>query len=266
MTVVEGRSILMSAWIWGFLVVGTAVCLAIGGMLLVRRSVTLSTLESHNQVAGFIYSVVGVVYAVLLAFIAIIVWQQHTSVQSRVEQEANQLGDLYRNAQVFPEVVRMRLQNQIRAYSRIVVEKEWPAMAKGETSSDAWVAFNQLWRAYQHVEPRNGYESVWYGKSLDRLEQLGDYRRLRLLSNRAAVPALMWVVLLATGIITIGFSFFFGTQNTYAQALMIGALSATIALVLFLTWALNHPFAGLVRVEPAAFHQLWNIIDQWVQQ
>ncbi|HSF58782.1 MAG TPA: DUF4239 domain-containing protein [Candidatus Binatia bacterium] len=256
----------MSAWIWGILVVGTVMGLAIGGMLLVRRSVTLSTLESHNQVAGYIYSVLGVVYAVLLAFIAIVVWQQHTTVQTQVEQEANQLGDLYRNAQVFPPEVRMRLQNQIRAYSRTVVEKEWPAMAKGQTSADAWGAFNQLWRAYQQIEPRSDHESVWYAKSLDRLDELGDYRRLRLLSNRAAVPALMWVVLLSAGIITIGFSFFFGTQNRSAQGLMIGALSATIGLVLFLIWALNHPFAGLVPVEPVPFHQLWNIIDQWAQQ
>jgi hypothetical protein len=255
----------MFAWIWGLLFVGTAVCLAIAGMFVVRRSVTLSTLESHNQVAGYIYSVVGVVYAVMLAFIAIVVWQQHTTVQTQVEQEANQLGDLYRNAQVFAPEVRMRLQNQIRAYSRTVVEKEWPAMAKGETSADAWAAFNQLWRAYQQVEARNDYESVWYAKSLDRLDELGDYRRLRLISNRAAVPALMWVVLLAAGIITIGFSFFFGAQNSAAQALMIAGLSATVGLVLFLIWALNHPFAGLVRVEPMPFHQLWNIIDQSVQ-
>jgi hypothetical protein len=252
----------MSAWIWGLLTVGTVVGLAIGGMLLVRRSVTLSTLESHNQVAGYIYSVVGVVYAVLLAFIAIVVWQQHTQVQSQVEQEANQLGDLYRNAHVFPQEVRTRLQNQIRAYSRIVMEKEWPAMAKGETSTDAWAAYNQLWRTYQQLETRNDHEKVWYAKSLDQLDQLGDYRRLRLLSNRAAVPALMWVVLLATGVITIGFSFFFGTANSSAQVLMIAALSATVGLVLFLIWALNHPFAGLVRVEPAAFYQLSNIIDQ----
>jgi Protein of unknown function (DUF4239) len=251
----------MSAWIWGFLFVAATVGLAIGGMLLVRRSVTLSTLESHNQVAGYIYSVVGVVYAVLLAFIAIVVWQQHTQVQSQVEQEANQLGDLYRNAQVFPEEVRTRLQNQIRAYSRSVVEKEWPAMAKGETSPDAWAAMNQLWRAYQQVEARNDHERLWYEKSLDQLDQLGDYRRLRMLSNRPAVPALMWVVLLATGIITIGFSFFFGTQNSNAQILMTAALSATIAFVLFLIWALNHPFLGLVRVEPAAFYRLWNIVD-----
>jgi Protein of unknown function (DUF4239) len=235
-------------------------------MLLVRRSVTLSTLESHNQVAGYIYSVVGVVYAVLLAFIAIVVWQQHTRVQSQVEQEANELGDLYRNAQVFPEEVRTRLQNQIRAYSRIVVEEEWPAMAKGETSADAWATFNLLWRTYQQLQPRNDYESIWYEKSIDRLVHLGDYRRLRMLSNRAAVSALMWVVLLATGVITIGFSFFFGTQNSAAQVLMVAALSATVGLVLFLIWALNYPFAGLVRVEPAAFQQVWSIIDHPKQQ
>ena len=79
------------------------------------------------------------------------------------------------------------------------------------------------------------------------------------------MPVLMWVVLLATGIITIGFSFFFGTPNSSAQALMTAALSATIGFVLFLIWDLNHPFAGLVRVEPVAFQQLWSIIDQWAQ-
>jgi hypothetical protein len=251
----------MSAWIWGFLFVGAVVGLAIGGMLLVRRSVTLSTLESHNQVAGYIYGVVGVVYAVLLAFIVIVVWQQHTQVQTQVEQESNQLGDLYRSARVFPEEVRTRLQNQIRAYSRIVVEKEWSAMAKDEASPDAWAAFDQLWQAYQQIEVRNDHERLWYAKSLDQLDQLGDYRRLRLLSNRAAVPALMWVVLLATGTITIGFSFFFGAPNSSAQALMTAGLSATIGFVLFLIWDLNHPFDGLVRVQPAAFQQLENIVE-----
>ena len=77
---------------------------------------------------------------------------------------------------------------------------------------------NQLWRAYQQVDARNDHERLWYAKSLNQLDQLGDYRRLRLLSNRAAVPALMWVVLLATGITTIGFSFFFGTQNSSAPS------------------------------------------------
>jgi hypothetical protein len=76
----------------------------------------------------------------------------------------------------------------------------------------------------------------------------------------------MWVVLVTTGIITIGFSFFFGAPNSSAQALMTAGLSATIGFVLFLIWDLNGPFSGLVRIEPVAFQQLWSIIDQWPQQ
>ena len=41
----------------------------------------------------------------------------------------------------------------------------------------------------------------------------------------------------------------------------VAALSATVGLVLFLIWALDQPFAGLIRVEPVAFHQVWSIID-----
>jgi len=46
-----------------------------------------------------------------------------------------------------------------------------------------------------------------------------------------------------------------------AGLLMVAALSATVGLVLFLIWALNQPFARLIRVEPVAFHQVWSIID-----
>ena len=255
----------MSALFWGILVVGTAVALAIGGMLLVRRSVTLAGLEKHNLVAGNIYAVVGVVHAVLLAFIAIVVWQQHTLAKTRVEQEANELGDLYRDAQAFPEKVRIRLHNQIRTYTRVVVEKEWPAMATGEASPEAWEAYNQLWLAYQQFQPRNAYENAWYGESLGRLNQLGDHRRLRLLANRSAVPRIMWVVLLGAGMITIGFSCFFGTENIWAHALMVAALAATISLVLFLILALDQPFSGVAAVEPEAFLQLENIFDHWMR-
>jgi len=33
-----------------------------------------------------------------------------------------------------------------------------------------------------------------------------------------------------------------------------------------LIWALNQPFAGLICVEPVAFHQVWSIIEQSAQR
>jgi hypothetical protein len=75
----------------------------------------------------------------------------------------------------------------------------------------------------------------------------------------------MWVVLLGTGVITIGFSAFFGTETLWAYALMVAALAATITLVLFLILALDQPFSGVAAVEPEAFLQVENIFDHWTR-
>lgn len=254
------------AWLWGILLVGAMVLLAVAGTLLARRWVSVEVLKLNNEVAGFIYGVIGVLYAVLLGFTAIIVWEQFDKAQAVVEQEANELADLYRDAQAFPDDVRRELETHLRAYARLVVEKEWPAMVERKSSPETWEEYNQLWRIYHRFRPQHEHEKIWYAQSLTKLNQLGDQRRLRLLSSRSeGVPDVMWVVLLGAGVITIGFSFLFGTRNATAQVLMTSGLAMTIALVLFSIVALEHPFAGITRVEPDAFDQVADIFDVWSQ-
>lgn len=56
----------MSSWFWILLLVGTTVFVSVAGTLMVRRLINVEVLERHNEVAGFIYAVIGVVYAVLV--------------------------------------------------------------------------------------------------------------------------------------------------------------------------------------------------------
>lgn len=252
------------AWLWGILLVAATVLLTIAGTVVVRRRVGVETLKLNNEVAGFIYAVIGVLYAVLLGFTAIIVWEQFESAQAGVDQEANELADLYRDAQAFPDDTRRQLETQLRGYARLVVEEEWPAMAQGTASPETWAVYNQLWQTYQRFQPQNAHETIWYTESLTRLNQLGDQRRLRLLSSRSeGIPVVMWVALLGAGAITIGFSFLFGTRSAAAHVLMTSALSLTIALVLISILALEHPFSGITRVHPDAFEQVADIFDVW---
>jgi hypothetical protein len=244
----------------GILLVGAMVLLAVAGALLARRWVGVEVLKLNNEVAGFIYAVIGVVYAVLLGFSAIIVWEQYDRAKAVAEQEANELADLYRNAQTFPEDVRREVEARLRTYARLVIEKEWPAMVQRKSSPEAWEAYNQLWRTYHQFQPKTEQEKTWYAQSLTRLNQLGDQRRLRLLSSRAGgVPGVMWLVLLGAGTVTVGFSLLFGTKSGTAQVLMTAGLAMTIALVLLSIMAMQHPFAGITRVEPEAFAQFLDI-------
>ena len=54
-------------------------------------------------------------------------------------------------------------------------------------------------------------------------------------------------------VITIGFSFLFGTENIWAQSFMVASLAGVITLVLLLIVALDHPYAGIIIVTPEAF-------------
>ena len=233
---------------------------AVGGALVVRRAVGAEVLARHNDVAGFIYAVIGVVYAVLLGFTAIIVWEQFRKAEEVGELEANALADLYRDAQVFPAEFRRQAQDRLRDYARLVVEEEWPAMAVGQSGPQTWAAYNRLWKTYQEFKPQDDHQRTWYGESIQRLNLLGDQRRSRLLSIHAGVPAVMWAVLVGAGAVTIAFTFLFGTRDPRAHAAMIAALALTIGIVLLSIVALEHPFAGITRVDPEAFQQVREIM------
>src|SRR5215208_3171885 len=75
--------------LFGVLVVIGACLAALAGLELVQRLVPAQKRQEHNDVAGFLSAVVGVVYAVLLAPLVMAVWEQYQRALETVEGEAN---------------------------------------------------------------------------------------------------------------------------------------------------------------------------------
>ena len=85
---------LMSPVLYGALVVSAASLAAVGGLELVRRLVPTETRQKHNDVAGFIYAALGVIYAVLLALVVIAAWEGYERARITVEDEANAAAEI----------------------------------------------------------------------------------------------------------------------------------------------------------------------------
>lgn len=240
----------------GFLVVGLSVLLAYLGLRLVRRLVPLSVLETHHEVAGFIIGVLGAIYAVLLAFVVVVMWDQYGDARANVEQEANQLNDLAHLAQGFPDSTRQRLLSTMQAYAQSAMADEWPAMTQGNDSPRTQAAIDDLWRAYMEFDPQTNRENALYEESLSHLNAMSASRRLRLYASRDDLPLVIQFLLWGGGLITIAFTYFFGVKNIRSQALMTAALAGVIAFILFLILALDNPFHGYVRVSPEPLKQV----------
>jgi protein-S-isoprenylcysteine O-methyltransferase Ste14 len=247
--------------VYGLLVVGGACFVAVLGLALVQRLVPTTIRKEHNDVAGFIYAVLGVIYAVLLALVVIATWEEFGRASVTVETEANALAEIFWLAHQLPEPEGRELQELCRSYAEEVVNVGWPLMEQGRTpslersqeTSRAWVLMDDIRATIQGYEPRTAAEEQLYAEGLDQVQRLADARRTRLVAAEDSLPTVLWVVLIVGGIVVVGFAYLFGMENTGAHALMVVALAGVIALVLFTIAALDHPFSGGARVGPEAF-------------
>jgi Protein of unknown function (DUF4239) len=240
-------------WLAPIVFLFTVTAVAVIGVLLMRRRINHAALARYNNVASAVFSIVGTLFAVLLAFVVIVVWESQDKADERAALEAGVLGDLMRDAGLFPDPERTELRNELREYGQAVIDEEWPAMAKGESSSHVWDVLNRLFESFSRLKPTTPREINFHSEMLTRLNELSDHRRLRLLSVGSKVPPLLWAVLIIGALITVGFSYFLGVEGGRAHALMTAALAAMIALTLYLIFAMNRPFAGTLRVTPEAF-------------
>jgi hypothetical protein len=233
------------------------VLVAVVGLVLVQRLVPPDRREEHNDVAGFIFAVLGVAYAVLLAFVVIAVWQDYNTAQTNVESEAHELAGVYFLASSqLPEPQRTRVQDLARTYARVVVEEEWPMMERGQTSPRADSLLRQLRLKLLQFDPRTKGEQVLYERGLTQVHDAVDARRSRLLEVREGIPNLLWVVLVVGGVITVSFTYLFGLKSNRTHALMVAALTLVICGILFTIGEFNNPFSGVVEIRPDAFREV----------
>jgi len=236
------------------------VALSIIGMFIVRRSISISTLESHHEVAGFIYAIVGGVYAVLIAFVVLVVWEQFNSAEERNIHEASCVSTIYRTSRSFDNESKEKIKELLRNYCESMIKYEFPAMIDMKTSDENKKAYLEIWEYLVKFTPKSDMEKLWYPKVQDILTSLQDARRLRQNSINFGIPPFMWIIIIVGAIITISFTYLFGTKKVMPQAIMVVMLSLMISLVLLLISALENPFSGIIRVDAEPFESVLKIL------
>lgn len=241
-------SILYAAlWVCG------ASALAVLGLVLVQRLVPWRHRQELNDVAGFIYAVVGVVYAVLLALVVIAAWENREETNNNIEREASALAEIFWLAHELPETEGSQLQELARSYARTVVDEEWPLMEQGGSDPRAWELLDEIRGNLQGWEPTTENEQELYSLGLEQVNDLADARRLRLFEAEERIPAILWALVIFAGLITVGFTYLFGLENARAHRVMVMALAGVIGLAIITIGILESPFAGSAQLTPDAF-------------
>src|SRR3954471_18374971 len=94
---------------------------AIAGLVVSRNLIDYKALQSSSDSLGTFVQTLGGIYAVLLAFVVIVVWGQFNDARTFVDREANALVDLHRTASGLPPDTRTTIQRELREYIDAVI-------------------------------------------------------------------------------------------------------------------------------------------------
>jgi Protein of unknown function (DUF4239) len=224
--------------------------LSVLGLYIVRVMVPLATLKKNHEVAGFTFGVLGAFYGLLLAFVIVAAWQRFDRANENVQEEGVSLISLYRLSKGFSAPVAGDMQHAIRAYTHRLIDVEWPAMRNSKfTAIDDSMGTLPLWQIVATYKPEDSRRSLLVDKSFDHLSMLTEETSLRYLYSKESLPSVVWLVIYAGLLITIGFSYFFGLETFFSQALMCAIFSALLGLTILAIQELAHPYQGSVIVS-----------------
>jgi len=242
-------------WVSGTIIVGLGTLLSVLGTVLVRRYANVKRLTPDTEIAGFKFGTVGVLYAVLLAFAIIVVWEKYSDTELDVVQEAGAAENIYRLSQGLSDNARIAVLRSVANYLKTAINVDWPTMDQGITGTRAArVATKQALDAvYAALVSSSGQgDSAVISEMLRQVELITQSRRARLVRSEGAVPKALWPILLGGAAITIGFTFFFVTQRLLTQILMTALLAILILSELLIIIGIDRPFSGAVKIGPNA--------------
>jgi hypothetical protein len=219
----------------------------------------LNASPQHNDIVSYFVSAIGVFYGLSLGLIAVGTWENFGEVDGLISKEAAGLAALYRDFDGYSQPLRGRLEDKLRDYTRTTIEKDWPAHQRGEAPEDGSRILDELEDEMLSFEPHLEREKIAHAAALRSLEVVNEQHRLRLEAVGTGLPASLWCVVFIGALLNIALTYLFWVENLTLHALLVAVMATFIALLIFLTAAMDNPFRGEFSVSPDNFKE---VLDQ----
>jgi hypothetical protein len=234
--------------------------LAVAGFYAVQRFFPSLRHDANNEMVRICSGLASGLYSLLLAFVVVTAWQNYSNAETQIEDEISGLSNVMRDAGGLPARVRVPVRADTLRYTRLVVSREWGTLAHGDPDLVSREMYERIWTRLYRFEPRTDAQSTFFGSVVDRMNEVGRARRLRINSSRSHVPSLLWAVIAVGGALTVGLLYLYGGGSVRTQAIMLGVVAGFIGFVVSLIYALDMPFGHELRLSTQPYTYF---IDQW---
>ncbi|MBN9744536.1 hypothetical protein DMP23_26235 [Amycolatopsis sp. A1MSW2902] len=245
----------MNVYVTGvFWVVGAAIAAAVIGYL-VRRFGWDEGRRDNNDAAGQVFTIVGGLHAVLVAFVLISLFDAVTATREGSYTEAEGLVAATWSAEALPGDSGEQVRRLAIAYATTVSKQEWPRLIdNGPVPDTGWTQLDQMRRVVANAQASDDWTNDRKKDAAAQLWQVYQARQTRLTGAETdGVGSVMWFALILGSVISILLPNLFGGTRMAAHLVIVSTLAGTIVLLLYAIFQLQNPYAGGANVHPDAF-------------
>lgn len=247
----------------GVAIIAGLTLLAAIGVAVTRRYLHHQVREGHNDVLVPLFLMAGTLYAVLLGFLVIAVWETFEAARTNIADEATTIVALYRLTNGMQDKEGDHMRHLIREYVENVIHDEWELQShEGQASNKARKAVGDMDRAFRDMDPKTKLlDAQIHAAFLQTVAQVVAHRNKRLVQAKESLSWVMWLSSIGGGLITVLMTFLLFMEKTWPHILMSSAMATLIGLLLFVVVVLNRPFVGPVALEPEPFEATLKTLD-----
>jgi hypothetical protein len=199
----------------------------------------------------------GIIFGLLVAFVASQVWGDVDRATAAVNREASALRAVVLLSGSFPGEAEGRLRGLIRGHIQEARTVEWPAMARRHATlamipTPLAEALQTALTLSTHGEGQVAAQREIVAALLNAL----DARRQRILVSQSEVNWVKWIGLIIQAVCTLTAIAMVHSDNRVTAGLAIGLFSTAVAVCILLIAAHDRPFTGQLSVRPGVHLQV----------
>jgi len=245
------------------LVIGASIAFAAGGVVLGRWAIRKHVAAFHNEVLISLFAAAGIVYAILLGFLVVVVWESYDDAHRNVAEEAATLVSLYRLTYGMDAAHGAEMRGFIRDYTDAVIEDEWPRLGSDVAGRErARKAIGNIDREFAKMDAATkAADAQVHIEFLHIKSAIIADRNERLQEASDTIPWVMWFGAVGGGVIVMAMSFFIYMERAWPHVLMTGLMGALVGMLLYIMIVLSTPFSGPLAIGPEHFQAALQVMD-----
>ena len=245
--------------LWMAVVVFAAIYLLTASIYwVVTRLAVDDRARAFKALSPGLLSPLGILFALLVGFIAVEVWNNYDKAKAAVATEASALRAVVVLAGTFPEEQKTHVHALVDRHIEVAVNEVWPAMAnhKSDPIRNLPTALTETLYYTLSLEPADASQQIAQSEMVKAIRTALDARRQRIVVSKSTVGRVKWAGILLMGLFTLVAIAIVHSDNRLTCAIALTLFASGIALSLLLIAAYSRPFTGEISVRPDLLKQV----------